>query len=102
MTKTSNPPIQKKVFANNPMSLLLKNVVFAVSCAVLTAQPASKSFPEHWGEPPQIQTRDMRPLPGGFGEGSSTVANWIQQNLDQDAAKETGILTMHEVDRHPS
>lgn len=43
-------------------------------------------FPEHWGEPPRIQTRDLRPLPGGYGQGSSTLARWIQENLDRDAA----------------
>ncbi len=45
-------------------------------------------YPKHWGEPPQIQTRDIRPLPGGYGQGSSTLANWIQANLDKDAAAE--------------
>ncbi|MGI9474002.1 MAG: DUF5060 domain-containing protein [Rubripirellula sp.] len=44
------------------------------------------SYPAHWGEPPMIQTQDIRPLPGGYGQGSSTLANWIQQNLDKDAA----------------
>ena len=29
---------------------------------------------------------DYRPLPGGYGNGSSTLANWIQRNLDRDAA----------------
>lgn len=48
---------------------------------------AAKKFPEHWGEPPAVQTRDLRPLPGGYGMGSGTLAKWIQQNLDQDAAK---------------
>jgi len=42
-------------------------------------------FPKHWGNPPAIQTRDLRPLPGGFGKGSSTLAGWIQENLDKDA-----------------
>lgn len=42
-------------------------------------------YPAHWGSPPQIQTRDLVPLPGGFGRGSSTLAAWIQKNLDQDA-----------------
>lgn len=32
------------------------------------------NFPKHWGDPPRIQTRDLRPLPGGFGKGSSTLA----------------------------
>lgn len=45
-----------------------------------------RSFPEHWGKPPMIQTRDLRLLPGGYGKGSSTLASWIQKNLDNDAA----------------
>jgi len=47
--------------------------------------PKLKPFPPHWGPPPRIQTRDYRPLPGGYGMGSSTLARWIQQNLDRDA-----------------
>jgi hypothetical protein len=50
-----------------------------------TPQPRT-SFPSHWGQPPQVQTRDYVPLPGGFGNGSSTLRNWIQQNLDKDNA----------------
>ena len=51
--------------------------------------PNGKAFPKHWGAPPRIQTRDLRPLPGGYGRGSGTLARWIQQNLDRDAkAKE--------------
>ena len=42
-------------------------------------------YPKHWGDPPKIQTRDYRPLPGGYGHGSSTLAKWIQMNLDRDA-----------------
>lgn len=49
------------------------------------AQQPTKTFPKHWGEPPQIQTRDYVPLPAGYGNGSSTLAKWIQQNLDRDA-----------------
>jgi hypothetical protein len=33
-----------------------------------------------------IETRDYRPLPGSYGFGSSTLAAWIQRNLDRDAA----------------
>ncbi len=51
------------------------------------AQSASKAYPKHWGEPPAIQTRDLVPLPEGFGMGSSTLRKWIQANLDRDAAK---------------
>lgn len=43
-------------------------------------------FPKHWGKPPEIQTMDYRPLPGGYGFGSSTLAAWIQKNLDDDHA----------------
>ncbi len=52
--------------------------------------PVKKDYPEHWGDPPLAQTRDLRPLPGGYGRGSSTLARWIQRNLDQDAAARTG------------
>ncbi len=48
--------------------------------------PNGKAFPAHWGEPPRIQTRDLGPLPGGYGQGSGTLGRWIQQNLDKDAA----------------
>ena len=44
-----------------------------------------KKYPAHWGDPPRIQTRDLRDLPGGYGKGSSTLAGWIQKNLDKDA-----------------
>ena len=44
-----------------------------------------KPFPKHWGAPPRLQTKDLRPLPGGYGLGSSTLAGWIQKNLDNDA-----------------
>ena len=43
-----------------------------------------KPFPQHWGDPPRRQTRDRRPLPGGYGMGSGTLAKWIQENLDRD------------------
>ena len=43
-----------------------------------------KPFPKHWGDPPKRQTRDLRPLPGGYGTGSGTLAKWIQENLDRD------------------
>lgn len=52
---------------------------------VTVATALQKKYPEHWGEPPKIQTRDLVPLPGGYGRGSSTLAKWIQKNLDQDA-----------------
>jgi hypothetical protein len=47
--------------------------------------PKTKAYPAHWGAPPRVQTKDLRPLPGGYGMGSSTLKGWIQKNLDQDA-----------------
>ena len=47
--------------------------------------PNGKPFQAHWGAPPALQTRDLRPLPGGYGNGSSTLASWIQQNMEKDA-----------------
>ncbi len=41
-------------------------------------------FPEHWGSPPRIQTRDLVPLPGGYGRGSSTLAEWIRRHIAED------------------
>ncbi|MDC0050800.1 hypothetical protein OAJ79_04145, partial [Verrucomicrobia bacterium] len=49
--------------------------------------PNGKAFPANWGRPPLRQTRDLRPLPGGYGRGSGTLAGWIQGNLDKDANK---------------
>ena len=63
--------------------------------------PNGKAFPAHWGAPPLRQTRDLRPLPGGYGRGSSTLRNWIQQNLDKDAKKNIGAVQIRPVPRPP-
>ena len=44
------------------------------------------AYPAHWGQPPMIGTMDYRQLPGGYGWGSSTLANWIQRNMSKDAS----------------
>jgi hypothetical protein len=49
-----------------------------------TKQAAKKAYPAHWGNPPSIQTRDLRQLPGGYGMGSGTLANWIAENIEAD------------------
>ena len=41
-------------------------------------------FPLHWGKPPAAQTKDLVDLPGRFGKGSSTLANWIKENIHND------------------
>ena len=52
--------------------------------AELGALRAAQRFPARWGEPPAVQTMDLVALPGGYGEGSSTLARWIQAKLDVD------------------
>lgn len=49
-----------------------------------------REYPDHWGQPPLWGSMDMRPLPGGYGQGSSTLARWIQNHLDADAAGAAG------------
>lgn len=82
------------------VSMLFRNplwqVVLLLATLALAPQPSAqageapnspagrKPFPAHWGPPPQIQTMDYRPLPGGYGFGSSTLAHWIEKNLKQD------------------
>merc|ERR1719408_171358 len=44
-------------------------------------------FPESWDEPPMIQTMDYRPLPGGYGHGSSTLAAWILEQMAKEREK---------------
>eukprot|EP00816_Leptocylindrus_hargravesii_P005649 CAMPEP_0196802578 /NCGR_PEP_ID=MMETSP1362-20130617/2169_1 /TAXON_ID=163516 /ORGANISM="Leptocylindrus danicus, Strain CCMP1856" /LENGTH=147 /DNA_ID=CAMNT_0042173913 /DNA_START=65 /DNA_END=508 /DNA_ORIENTATION=- len=63
------------------ISLLL--FVFFVPNVVSTA---NKAYPKHWGEPPMIQTMDLRSLPAGYGEGSSTKYNWIVSHMKEDLA----------------
>ncbi len=48
-------------------------------------------FPEHWGDPPARQTRDLRDLPAGFGKGSSTLAAWIREKIEQDLNSGYGL-----------
>ena len=58
----------------------------AVSIIPSTGDKQRKSeFPERWGPEPEIQTSDIVVLPGGYGYGSSTLANWIKENMAKDA-----------------
>ena len=65
------------------ISLILGFILFITNSWAAKA-PNGKKFPTHWGEPPALQTRDLRPLPGGYGQGSSTLAKWIATNLKND------------------
>lgn len=64
-------------------TILFFSMTIAVAMIAIGA-PEKKPFPAHWGDPPKIQTRDLRNLPGGYGKGSGTLAKWIQKNLDED------------------
>jgi hypothetical protein len=40
------------------------------------------SYPPAFGEPPRMQSRDLRPLPFGYGMGSSTMVNWLSRQAE--------------------
>jgi hypothetical protein len=46
--------------------------------------PSGKPFPTNWGKPPEWETKDVRPLPYGYGHGSSTLNGWIIENTKKD------------------
>lgn len=50
----------------------------------LTEKKLRPKFPLHWGKPPQAQTKDLVDLPGKFGKGSSTLASWIKEKIEDD------------------
>jgi Domain of unknown function (DUF5060)/Putative collagen-binding domain of a collagenase len=77
-----------------PAVRLASGTLPAAFAEVAVAAPEMPRYPAHWGTPPALQTKDIRPLPGGFGEGSSTLAEWIQGNLDHDAAASARALMM--------
>merc|ERR1719316_514346 len=47
----------------------------------------SSRFPEHWGEPPRAQTKDLVKLPGNYGMGSGTLARWIREKMAEDNSR---------------
>jgi len=53
----------------------------AEPCEAIYLGPSGKPFPAAWGKPPEIQTKDYRPLPYGYGHGSSTLYHWIQTSV---------------------
>tara|TARA_B100000073_G_scaffold316787_1_gene293692 strand:+ start:70 stop:267 length:198 start_codon:yes stop_codon:yes gene_type:complete len=62
--------------------LLLLLLITLTGCKTYYA-PNGKAFPRSWGKPPEIQTKDYRPLPYGYGHGSSTLYHWIEQNKNE-------------------
>jgi hypothetical protein len=66
------------------MTRRLQICLLATTLLATALTQEKREFPAHWGTPPEIQTHDYRPLPGGYGHGSSTLANWIETNLKKD------------------
>ncbi len=70
--------------------ILLLAAFYLVGCCCPTCEPTihyspnGKPFPTRWGSPPEIQTKDYRPLPHGYGQGSSTLYHWIMKNKELD------------------
>ena len=68
----------------------LAAALYLMGCCCLICEPTiyyspnGKPFPTAWGKPPEIQTKDYRPLPYDYGHGSSTLYNWIILNKNQE------------------
>ena len=76
-------------------------VVYEVSRVELIKNYKRK-YRKDWAKPPDIQTMDYISLPFSFGDGSSTLKNWIIKNVFKDLdriykgiSKETGIIKIN-------
>jgi len=78
--------------------LLLLTMFYLTGCCCLVCEPtiyyspSGEAFPTHWGKPPDIQTKDHRPLPYGYGHGSSTLNGWIIENTRKDLQRRVNNL----------
>lgn len=96
--------VPSEQFTLLPLVPAEERVNFDDALAAAHASP----YPAHWGRPPQMQTRDLVPLPGGYGKGSGTLAKWIQEGLDADEAasaagveaSEHGAITTYTYNTH--
>jgi len=70
--------------------IVLLTLFYLVGCCFPLCEPTiyyspnGKPFPTKWGSPPEIQTKDYRPLPYGYGHGSSTLYSWIIENTEKE------------------
>lgn len=80
---------RKRVNANGrKFRQLLSGVFVGLALSVTSAiAEQSKPFPDHWGEPPPIQTRDYVEWPDGYGHGSGSVAKWITMKMEKDGSR---------------
>ena len=80
----------KKILLLILSAVLIWLTFFLVGCccpiceSTVYYSPNGKPFPSNWGKPPEIQTKDYRPLPYGYGHGSSTLYNWIIKNKENE------------------
>ena len=69
---------------------LMFAALYLTGCCCLMCEPtvyyspSGKPYPTQWGRPPEIQTKDYRPLPHPYGHGSSTLNSWIIENMKKD------------------
>ncbi|KAL3779530.1 hypothetical protein ACHAW5_001004 [Stephanodiscus triporus] len=81
--------------------LLVPFAITALASASSSSVPAAENaaehkimsppaYPERWGRPPLVQTRDYVQLPGNYGRGSGTLRKWILQKMEEDVANGVG------------
>lgn len=51
-------------------------------------RPDPYKFPKHWRDIPILEFPDVVRLPGDYGHGSTTLKNWIEQNMLDDERRE--------------
>lgn len=51
-------------------------------------RPDPYAFPKHWRDIPILEFPDIVRLPGDYGHGSTTLKNWIEQNMLDDERRE--------------
>ena len=72
--------------------LLITFFLYGCCCPIcgptIYYSPNGKAFPTWWGSPPEIETKDYRLLPHGYGHGSSTHYHWIEKNKKEDQEKD--------------
>ena len=78
------------------------DAAYAEAVATVHTSPSGKAFPASWGAPPDIQTKDVRRLPGGYGQGSRTLASWIGTTSTATQRERRIVdLTLHPTGRVP-
>ena len=80
------PPLYCAQHGSKEMPLV-RLFATAALLSMATGAPPRREYPESWGSPPEMQTSDYRPLPGGYGHGSSTLAMWIDEQMAKEMAK---------------